>query len=368
MADVWTILQALWRYLDFLCIANYAADTVNLTLKQKFMKFKQIMMWLSASACIVACSKPDLSVFEAPVSPYAGVAALSPVEESVQMRVDQKYRTLELTLDEIGVTVADDAVFYAPSASGEWFGEDWYTSEYGFYMDSKGNACHRSDLDARMFIEYYPAGTNGASKPTIAIGQIPDACTIGQTYTLNVGFATAVSRQPISISVTIGEALPWAKYIEHEDGLTYTVYQEVNTDYLALEIPVNETAIMNALGLDTLSPLLDAMQGDTAYDTTMRGVNADGSYDAYNKYTANVAGYWFDQNGNVCEWKGEKWGAFIEWDRTSPMIFRLGQAVENNVVGSRYDMKIALIYGDKEAVLTFRLAIVAEVTDELGLL
>ena len=125
---------------------------------------------------------------------------------------------------------------------------------------------------------------------------------------------------------------------------------------------------MQALGLDSLNPLLDAMQSDTAYDTTMRGVNSDGAYDSYDKYTANVAGYWFNQNGDVCEWKGEKWGAFIEWDRTSPMIFRLGQAVENNVPGSRYDMKIALIHGDKEAVLTFKLMIVAEVTDDLGLL
>jgi hypothetical protein len=50
------------------------------------------------------------------------------------------------------------------------------------------------------------------------------------------------------------------------------------------------------------------------------------------------------------------------------MIFRLGQAVENNVVGSRYDMKIALIHDGKEAILTFKLKIVSEVTDDLGLL
>lgn len=334
------------------------------------MKIRHYFMCLAASAAVLAsCQDNGLDVFEAPVSPYEGAVVLDPVNKDFKVRIDQKYRTKNLTLSELGITPAADAVFYAPyDENTDWCGEDWYSSEYGFYMTGEGRACQRSAEGAKFFVEYYPAGVNGVQEATIAVGQIPDACEAGQTYTLEFGFATKESKQPVKLNVEVAEALPWATSMEHEDGLTYTVYEEVNTDYMALEIPINEDAVKEALGLSSLRPLLDAMQSDTAFDTTMRGINSDGSYDDYNKYTANVAGYWFNQNGDVCEWKGDKWGAFIEWDRTSPMIFRLGQAVENNVVGSRYDMKIALIHEGKEAVLTFKLMIVSEVTDDLGLL
>ena len=313
---------------------------------------------------LAACRKDDgLSDFNAPVSPYEGAAVEQSVTTVIKTRVDQKYRTTDISLSEIGLAPSEDAVFYAHhDTRNDWYGEDWYTAEYGFYIDADGYACGRSKDNARLFVEYHP------SEQKIAVGQIPDACKPGETYTFEVGFATTESKHPILITVNIQESLPWAKFIEHEDGLTYTVYENVNTDYMALEIRINEDAVKKALGITSIKPLIDAMQSDTAFDTTMRGYEPDGTYDDYAKYTANVAGYWFNQDGYVCEWKGDRWGAFIEWDRTSPMIFRLGQAVENNIVGSRYDMKIALIHEGKEAVLTFKLKIVDEVTDDLGLL
>lgn len=333
------------------------------------MKSRHLLLCVTSFVAIVACKEGTLDVFEAPVSPYEGVSEQEVLTNEISIRVDQKYRTVNIAVADLGLSVTEDAVFYAPyDDQTDWCGEDWYTSECGFYVTGEGRACQRGASDAKFFIDYYPSGTGDLKEPAIAVGQIPDACEAGMTYVLEFGFATLEKKQPVRLYVTVNEALPWATYMEHEDGLTYTVYQEVNTDYTALEIPVNETAVKKALGLDSLQPLLDAMQGDTAYDTTMRGLNSDGSSSSYGKYTANVAGYWFNQNGDVCEWKDEGWGAFIEWDRTSPMIFRLGQAVENNVAGSRYDMKIALVCNDKEAVLTFKLKIVSEVTDDLGLL
>lgn len=328
------------------------------------MKLTNLFVSLASAGLVLAsCGQDSLDVFEAPESPYAGAEVLEPATKSINARLDQKYRTVDLTLAELGLNPTDDAVFYAPyDESTDWCGEDWYSAENGFYMSSEGKACHKSADNARMFVEYYPA------KGIISVGQIPDACKVGETYTLEFGFATKTQKQPVKLAVTITAQLPWATSMEHPDGLTYTVYQEVNTDYTALEIPINEKAVMDALGLNSIKPLLDAMQSDTAYDTVMRGYEPDGTYDDYNKYTANVAGYWFNQDGYVCEWKGDKWGAYIEWDRNSPMIFRLGQAVENNVVGSRYDMKIALIHEGNEAILTFKLMIVSEVTDDLGLL
>ena len=329
------------------------------------MEIKKLFMCLAASAAVFASCQVDnaLGVFEAPVSPYAGATVLDPVTKDISVRFNQKYKTVDLTLSELGLAPAEDAVFYAPhNDSTDWCGADWYSAEYGFYMTGEGKACHRSTAGAKFFVEYYP------ESQTIAVGQIPDACKAGETYTLEFGFATKSEKQPVKLTVFVKEQLPWATSMEHSDGLTYTVYEEVNTEYTALEIPVNEDAVKAALGISSLRPLTNAMKSDVAYDNVMRGVNADGSYDDYQKYTANT-GYWYDRDGNVCEWMGENWGAFVEWDyNVSPMTFRLGQAVENNVVGDRYDLKVALILEGKEALLTFKLKLVEEVTDDLGLL
>ena len=331
------------------------------------MKIKNSFIGLAAAAVVLAsCAETGnpLDVFEAPVSPYANATVLSPVTKDINARFDQKYRTVTLSLSDLGVTPAADAVFYAPyDETTDWCGKDWYTSENGFYMTGNGKACQRGADDAKFFVEYYPESS------IVGIGQIPDACVVGEKYTLEFGFATVAEKTPVKLTVTILEQLPWATSMEHEDGLTYTVYEEPNNDYKALEIPINEQAVMAALGLESLRPLQRAMASDVAYETTMRGINAtDGSYDDYNKYTANT-GYWYNKSGDVCEWNTEGYGAFVEWDyNVSPMKFRLGQAPSGNQPGDRYDLTVALIYEDKEARLTFKLKIVEEVTDDLGLL
>lgn len=331
------------------------------------MNITKFFIGLTAAAALFAsCAEESnpLDVFEAPVSPYADAEVLAPVTKDINARFDQKYRTVKVTLEDLGLTLDSDAVFYAPyDAETDWCGEDWYSAENGFYMTASGKACQRGADGATFFVEYYP------EEARVEIGQIPDVCVVGQTYTLEFGFATVTEKKPVKLNITILEQLPWATSKEHEDGLTYTVYEEQNNDYKALEIPINEQAVMAALGLESLRPLQRAMASDVAYETTMRGINAtDGSYDDYNKYTANT-GYWYNKSGDVCEWNTEGYGAFVEWDyNVSPMTFRLGQAPSGNQPGDRYDLTVALIYEDKEARLTFKLKIVEEVTDDLGLL
>lgn len=329
------------------------------------MKIRNFLLLLASVSMFMACEEgSSLSVFDAVKSPYADAVNQEAIVKDLSIRVNQKYKVKEVTLEELGITPAADAVFYAHhDAETDWCGKEWYTSEYGFYIDANGFACSRSKSDARFFVEYYPA------KGTIAIGQIPDACAKDEQYTFEVGFATKAEKTPVKFTVDILEALPWAKSFEHEDGLTYTVYETLDYSYTPLQIPINETAVMEALGLESMRPLKRAMASDVAHAEVMLGINAsDGSYDTFDKYTANT-GYWYDRNGDVCEWDTENYGAFVEWDyNVDPMIFRLGQAPANNVVGDRYDLEVALLYEDKEARLKFQLMIVDEVTDDLGLL
>lgn len=335
------------------------------------MNLKLLSTLLPAIAiCCAACQKSDCpgDATAYPVTtPYDNAKVQQPLSMSATVKANDIYAIQKVELDRnalskaFGGTLPADMVMYAHlNDKRDVYGADWYTSENGFYFDSHGMLCSSGYDDAHICVEYYPETLS------LGIGQAPESCKAAETYTVEFGFATPQIKQPVTLEVTIRDAGEWAKSVEHSDGLTYSIYETVNTDYKAIEIAVNETAVKEALGLTSLQPFLEAMQSDTAYNDHMIGVNADGSHDTYDKYTANVAGYWFNTSGNVCEWKSENWGAFVEWDRTSPMIFRVGQAVEGLSAGMAFDMRIALVYEGKTALLTFKLHIVDEVTSDMG--
>jgi len=336
------------------------------------MNLKLLLSTLPAAAAIfcAACQKSSCPGEEAAypvVTPYDNAKVQKPLSMAATVKANDVYGIQRVELDRsalskaFGGTLPSDMVMYAHmNDKRDVYGEDWYTSENGFYFDSHGMLCSSGHDDAHICVEYYPATLS------LGIGQAPESCKAGEKYTVEFGFATPETKQPVTLEVTIRDAGEWAKSVEHSDGLTYSIYETVNVDYKALEIAVNETAVKEALGLSSLQPFLDAMQSDTAYNDHMIGINADGSQDTYDKYTANVAGYWFNTSGDVCEWKDENWGAFVEWDRNSPMIFRVGQNNVGLAAGTAFDMRIALAYEGKTALLTFKLHIVDEVTDDMG--
>ena len=83
------------------------------------MKLTNLFVSLASAGLVLAsCGQDSLDVFEAPESPYAGAEVLEPATKSINARLDQKYRTVDLTLAELGLNPTDDAVFYAPYDDG----------------------------------------------------------------------------------------------------------------------------------------------------------------------------------------------------------------------------------------------------------
>lgn len=308
-------------------------------------------------------------------TPYDNAEVKAPITMTTKLRQDNLYKVIPLTLDEakikaaFGGTMPKDLVLYGhKNAERDIYGSRWFTSPNGFCVNATGFVCASGGDDARLFAEYYPAGTNGYTVPTLGIGQLPEKCKAGDKFTFEVGLATTSVKVPLKVSVEISAAGDWAKSVEHADGLTYTVYETLDTSYKVLEVMMNEAKICAALGVENMAAFITEMKtSDKPFDTHFRGMNADNSYFNGERFTANN-GYWFDADGNVCAWSKTEGtcSVFAEWDQTTPMKFRVGQFIQGVTVGDKFTIRMALVNGNKTAVITFKVHIVEEVTDDLG--
>lgn len=137
---------------------------------------------------------------------------------------------------------------------------------------------------------------------------------------------------------------------------TLVSYETGETVYTLSE--KNIAAIADALGVETLD--LTAIGGDIA----IKGVNADGSiYEG--EYTANN-GYWYSSKGDVTTYGSADFNTYIEYRGEGNFGCGLwGETGETNTV------KLALVKGDKTAILTFNLEVdeqKAYETEEVGTL
>lgn len=261
-----------------------------------------------------------------------------------------------------GGTIPSNLMFYAINSDGsKLVGKDEYTSEYGFYFTSTGDVCMPSAEGCSYFIEYYGA-SEGYSEPTLGIGQYPESCEAGDTLTLRVGLTDTITGQPFSLKITVKEAGDWAAFFENADGLTYTVYETVNTEYKPLEVFINESALCSALGVASSSAIVTGLDNKTI---SFIGLNADGSQYTTG-YTANNYGYWFDADGNVCSWKGTNCSVYSEWYGAVPISFAIGQFPSDVEVGESFTIRVSFVNGVNTAILTFKIRIVEEITDDLG--
>ena len=292
-----------------------------------------------------------------------------PIVMDVSVKKNDSYGVREFEIDRTGLsaafggTIPSDLMFYAVDSDGtRHVGEDEYTSEYGFYFTSSGDICMPSAVGCAWFIEYYGAPT-GPGNPTIGIGQYPKSCEVGDTATIRVGLTDGtVTGQPYKLKITVKAAGEWAVYFENADGLTYTVYETVNTEYKPLEVFINQTALCSALGVASASAIVTGLTNKTI---SFIGINGDGSQYTTG-YTANNYGHWFDAGGNVCNWQGTNCSIYSEWYGAVPISFAIGQFVSGIEAGDKFTIRQAFVNGNKTATLTFKIRIVEEVTEVLG--
>jgi hypothetical protein len=264
----------------------------------------------------------------------------------------------------------DDIVFYGEDAKGKkLFGPTDYNSVAGFYFNKEGYVCSPSSADARVFVDFT------LSALRFAVGQVPEACKEGDTFTLHMGLANASTYCPVEATLSLVSPGEWAVYFTHSDGLTYSVYETVKTDYTPLSVYINEEAVCGALGLASFAKLISGMNA-TKPTVEFYGLNADCSEyliaakdgsGSQAGYTANNKGHWFNMMGNVCGWRDTGWFCYSEWDGASnPIFFNIGQATTGVEAGMSTVIRQKFVHGEKEAVLTYKVHIVGKVTPDLG--
>jgi hypothetical protein len=331
----------------------------------KMKKCFLFFLLVAAAIFALSCTKepePE-KVDKYPFKPNAPIV----VDVSVKKNDSYGVRKFEIDRTELsaafGGTIPSDLMFYAVNSDGtKIVGEDAYTSEFGFYFTASGDVCMPSAEGCAYFIEYYGA-SEGYADPTIGIGQYPKSCEVGDTATIRVGLTDGtVTGQPYKLKITIGEAGEWAAYFENADGLTYTVYETVNTEYKPLEVFINQNILCSALGVASASAIVTGLTSKTILFV---GINADDSQYTTG-YTANNYGHWFDASGNVCNWQGTNCSVYSEWYGAVPISFAIGQFVSGVEVGDKFTIRQAFVNGSKTAILTFKIRIVEEVTDDMG--
>jgi len=312
-----------------------------------------------------ACSKND-DLKPLPEDKYNFTSRTAVVME-ISVSQNNSYQVKEFTLDPselsaaFGDSIPSDLMFYAIDSNNvKHVGVDEYTSEYGFYFTKSGNVCMPSAKGCALFVEYYGI-KSGETNPTIGIGQYPEACKVGDTMTVQIGLADTITGQPYQLKITIKAPGEWATYFENSDSLTYTVYETVNTEYKALKVFVDETALCKKLGVASSTKIVTGIINKTI---TFVGINADGS--SYPNYTANSYGHWFDASGNVCSWRATNCSIYSEWYGETPISFSIGQFPSGIAAGNKFTIRQAFVSGSKTVILTFKVRIVDEITDYLG--
>lgn len=330
---------------------------------KKYIKFASVLF--AACAVFTACQKGTEGF--SPLGPdqpdYSNAIEGTTLKMDSEMEQNDEFALTTLKVNKndlltaLGVkTLPEDLVFYGQDKSGKnLYGSRYYTSTSGFYFDKNGYTCSSADKDARVFVDFT------MSSLTLSIGQVPEVCEADDVYTLHAGLATTEAYFPLTITITITEAGAWATFIEHEDGLTFTVYETVKTDYTSLPVYLNKTAICEALGLSSISKLSEGLE-----DSSIKyyGLNANGSvYTDGN--TANGYGHWFANTGDVCTWKATGWFCYSEFSSDGP-CFNIGQATEGVEAGMTTTIRQKFVKGSKEAVLTFHVCIVNKVGQGTG--
>ena len=169
----------------------------------------------------------------------------------------------------------------------------------------------------------------------------PDETLAGQTLKGSIAFVNPANNDAYVVKLTVNlstiDYLVINQMVSYEDGESpYTLSEN------------NLAAIAAALGVETFDP------ATIGTDVELKGVNADGSiYDG--GFTANN-GYWYTMDGNVANWGAIEAagyaGAYLEYRGEG--VFGCGLWGET---GETASPKIALVQGDKTAVLTFNLTV-----------
>ena len=122
-------------------------------------------------------------------------------EIAISAEPDDNYTTTAAEIDEdaivaaLGCETLDDATF-AAVVDGSVI--TIYTANYGYYYNSSLETCNWGDDGCSFFVEYYGAGYG-----YLALGQYPDACSGGESFTVTLYFIYGENAYSVTVTYSI---------------------------------------------------------------------------------------------------------------------------------------------------------------------
>ena len=209
---------------------------------------------------------------------------------------------------------------FVTNTTDSWRNADGDMETWG---SSDGMVCVKIDDPSSGIIDY--------------IGTIDATYEAGDEYDAYWAFTYGESAYIIDVHITFVAA----EEISSEDytivGSTeVTIYAEPDESYTTTEAAIDEDAIAEALGCESID------------DATFVAV-VDGAI--ISSYTANY-GYYFNSSGEVCSWGSDGCAFFVEWYGSGYSYLAFGQYPGGMEEGDSYTVTLYFIYGENAYSVT----------------
>ncbi len=220
---------------------------------------------------------------------------------------------------------------------------------WGHWWRLDGDVATSYSEDAsRFFVEWnghYDEEKGQNVDAYFTVGQYPDRCVAGDEFKVIEGLKYKDKRVVWVITYQIIERGEVTGGVVFEQTIDVVMNPRVTYDSDAVDFDIN--GVMAALGVTE-------MNGD---EVAVIGVNADGSY---NQVPTANGGFWYDALGYPCVYPGSfyiEYNGFMDEEGLS--YLHVGQMPGELQSGYEASAKLGFMYGDKIAMLTVNLHIVA---------
>lgn len=241
------------------------------------------------------------------------------------------------TLDVAAITAAigiapENAELYGIDNSDDSLYIEGFTANNGFWYNRAGDVGKWGDAGCALYAEY------AAAEQVINVGQRPDSCVVGQTYTAKLAFVNLANMKQYNVVVNMTITEPEAVY--PETTLEATLNLSESVDAAAADVWVD-----NLLALDSAAIQTAIGCGPSA--AQIYGVNESNDSLYIDGLTGNN-GCWFNATGDVCSWGAEGISMYVEY-RSATHEIGFGQMPAACVSGTTYTGRLAFVNGTKRA-------------------
>lgn len=255
------------------------------------------------------------------------------IELSTLQIVTSEYETTQVSFDFAKVAsllnttegeLRENIVLYGINTDELSFSKDYTAGAPGFWFNSDRNVGGYSSDNSMMFVEYREEGK-------FHIGQFPDKAVAGEQKKVSLAmvYNGLMVRFNISLFITYG-------------NYDLTASGPVNETYTGIPVEFDIDAAATAFGVTT-----SELKGNMDLYALSAGSISKTS-------TATDPGFWFNDEGDVCNWGTEGCAIFVTYDNNK--TFNAGQFPGFTKSGDVYNYTLILVY-NKTNFITYNITV-----------